>query len=144
MRMALAEARRALGHDDVPVGAVAVRDGEVVGVGHNTREVHGDPMGHAEITALRAASLAVGGWRLTGVTVYVTLEPCPMCAGAMLQARVDRCVYGAPDPKVGAAGSVTNLLGHPGLLHRVEVSGGILAEESLAALGHFFERRRVR
>ncbi len=143
MRLALHEARRAGEHGDVPVGAVAVRGDEVVGVGRNERELHGDPTAHAEVLALRAAALALGGWRLVDVTVYVTLEPCPMCAGAMQQARVRRCVYGAPDRKVGAAGSVTNLLGDPRLLHRVSVSAGILAAESLAVLHAFFQQRRT-
>ncbi len=143
MRLALHEARRAALHGDVPVGAVAVRGDEVVGVGRNERELHGDPTAHAEMLALRAAALTLGGWRLVDVTVYVTLEPCPMCAGAMQQARVARCVYGAADRKVGAAGSVTNLLADPRLLHRVTVSAGILAQESLALLHAFFQQRRT-
>lgn len=142
MRMALREARAAGVHGDVPVGAVAVRDGEVVGTGRNERELHGDPTAHAEVAALRAAGLTLGGWHLHGVTVYVTLEPCPMCAGAIQQARVARCVFGAPDHKAGAAGSVVNLLSHPGLLHRVEVSAGILAAQSQALLADFFDQRR--
>lgn len=143
MRLALREARHAADAGDVPVGAVAVCDGEVVGTGFNERERHGDPTAHAEITALRAAALTLGGWRLVRVTLYVTLEPCPMCAGALLQARVKRCVFGAADPKVGAAGSVVNLLSNPRLLHRIEVTGGILAHESREALAHFFSQHRM-
>jgi tRNA(adenine34) deaminase len=142
MRLALREAVAAGEHGDVPVGAVVVRDGEVVGTGRNERELRGDPTAHAEMLALRAAALSVGGWRLPGAVVYVTLEPCPMCAGAIQQARIARTVFGAPDQKLGAAGSVLNILGDPRLLHRVEVQGGVLAAESLAVLQRFFDERR--
>lgn len=142
MRLALREAERAGEHGDVPVGAVVVRDGEVVGSGCNERELRADPTAHAEILALRAAALTLGGWRLLGTVVYVTLEPCPMCAGAIQQARVARVVYGAPDQKVGAAGSAVNVLQDPRLLHRVEVQGGVLATESLEVMRRFFDRLR--
>jgi tRNA(adenine34) deaminase len=142
MRMALHEASQAAEHGDVPVGCVVVRDGEVVGAAHNERELRGDPTAHAEILALRAAALRLGGWRLLGTVVYCTLEPCPMCAGAIQQARAARLVYGAPDQKVGAAGSVVNPLQDPRLLHRVEVQGGVLAQDALALLRRFFDERR--
>jgi tRNA(adenine34) deaminase len=142
MRLALREAEAAGEHGDVPVGAVVVRDGEVVGTGRNERELRCDPTAHAETLALRAAGLTLGGWRLLGTVLYVTLEPCPMCAGAIQQARVARVVYGAPDQKVGAAGSVVDLLRDPRLLHRVEVQGGVLATESIAVMRNFFDRLR--
>lgn len=142
MRLALREAVTAGEHGDVPIGAVVVRDGEVVGTGRNERELHGDPTAHAEIVALRNAALTLGGWRLVGTVLYVTLEPCPMCAGAIQQARVARVVYGAPDHKVGAAGSVINTLQDARLLHRVEVQGGVLAADALEVMRRFFEERR--
>ena len=142
MRVALHEAAEASAHDDVPVGCVVVRDGEVVGAAHNERELRGDPTAHAEVLALRAAAATLGGWRLLGTVLYCTLEPCPMCAGAMQQARVARLVFGAPDQKVGAAGSVVNPLQDPRLLHRVEVQGGVLAADALALLRAFFDDRR--
>jgi tRNA(adenine34) deaminase len=142
MRMALHEAAEAGAHDDVPVGAVVVRDGEIVGQAHNERELRGDPTAHAEVLALRAAAATLGGWRLLGTVLYCTLEPCPMCAGAIQQARVARVVYGAPDQKVGAAGTVIDPLRDPRLLHRVEVQGGVLAAEALGLLRAFFDDRR--
>lgn len=142
MRLALDEAARAAEHGDVPVGCVVVRDGEVVGTAHNEREARPDPTAHAEVLALRAAALTLGGWRLIGCTAYVTLEPCPMCAGALQQARIARVVYGAPDHKVGAAGTVINPMQDPRLLHRVEVVGGCLAGDALALLRAFFDERR--
>jgi len=142
MRMALHEAVAAADHDDVPVGCVVVRDGEVVGAAHNERELRADPTAHAEVLALRAAALALGGWRLGRCVLYCTLEPCPMCAGAIQQARVARVVFGAPDQKVGAAGTVVNLLQDPRLLHRVEVQGGCLAQDALSLLRRFFDERR--
>lgn len=142
MRLALREALAAGDHGDVPVGAVVVRDGEVIGTGHNERELRGDPTAHAELLAVRAAALTLGGWRLSGAVLYVTLEPCPMCAGAIQQSRIARVVYGAPDQKLGAAGSVIDILGDPRLLHRVAVQGGVLASESLAVLQQFFDERR--
>ena len=142
MRLALQEASTAAEHGDVPVGAVVVREGEVIGSAHNEREARPDPTAHAEILALRAAAVTLGGWRLPGTVLYVTLEPCPMCAGAIQQARVARVVFGAPDQKVGAAGSVVNLLQDARLLHRVEVQGGVLAAESLDLMRQFFDDRR--
>jgi tRNA(adenine34) deaminase len=142
MREALAEAERALSHGDVPVGAVAVRDGVIVGRGHNRKEVDADPTAHAEMLALQGAARTLGGWRLVGVTLYCTLEPCPMCAGAMISARLPRLVYGADDPKLGAAGSVVELLRDPRLNHRVTVIRGVLAEESQVLLERFFARLR--
>ena len=142
MRVALAEAGRALEHGDVPIGAVAVRDGEVIASACNERELAGDPTAHAEILALRAASQAVGSWRLDGVTLYVTLEPCPMCAGALVLARVPRLVYGPQDPRAGAAYSLYNIVQDPRLNHRVEITAGVLEEESAEMLRSFFEGRR--
>jgi tRNA(adenine34) deaminase len=142
MRLALREGAEAAAHGDVPVGCVVVRDGEVIGAAHNEREARSDPTAHAEILALRAAALTLGGWRLPGAVVYVTLEPCPMCAGAIQQARVARVVFGAPDQKVGAAGTVIDPLRNPRLLHRVEVQGGVLATDALALLRSFFDERR--
>jgi tRNA(adenine34) deaminase len=142
MRLALREAERALEHDDVPVGCVIARDQEVIGAAPNERELRGDPTAHAEILALREASQAVGGWRLADAVVYITLEPCAMCAGALVLARVPRVVYGAVDPKAGAAGSVLNVLDEPRLNHRPEVAGGLLADEAAGLLREFFATRR--
>ncbi|HET92116.1 MAG TPA: tRNA adenosine(34) deaminase TadA [Chloroflexi bacterium] len=144
MREALIEAEQALIHGDVPVGAVIVRAGAIIGRGHNRKEVHADPTAHAEIIALREAAHALGGWRLVGATLYCTLEPCPMCAGAMLSARLPRLVYGADDPKAGAAGSVVELLRDPRFNHRVIVTRGVLATESQALLDRFFAQLRNR
>jgi tRNA(adenine34) deaminase len=138
MRAALAEAERALEHGDVPVGAVAVRDGTIIGRGHNRKEADADPVAHAEMIALQEAAWTLGGWRLAGVTLYCTLEPCPMCAGAMVSARLPRLVYGADDPKAGAAGSVVELLRDPRFNHQVIVTRGVLVEESQALLARFF------
>jgi len=142
MHLALREAERALEHDDVPIGAVVVRDGEVIGAGCNERELRQDPTAHAEILALREAARASGSWRVLESVLYVTLEPCAMCAGAIVLARVPRVVYAAPDPKAGAAGSVLDVLAEPRLNHRPEVAGGLLAEESAALLTGFFSTRR--
>ena len=142
MRLALREAERALEHDDVPVGAVMVHDGEVIGAGHNERELRGDPTAHCEVLALREASSKLGSWRLDTAVLYVTLEPCAMCAGAIVLARVPRVVYGADDPKAGAAGSVLDVLGEPLLNHRPVVAGGLFAEESAELLRAFFAERR--
>ncbi len=144
MREALAEAELALAHGDVPVGAIAVREEIIVGRGHNRKEADGDPTAHAEMLALREAARVLGGWRLADVTLYCTLEPCPMCAGAMLSARLARLVYGADDLKAGAAGSVVELLRDPRFNHRVAVVRGVLAEESQALLEQFFAGLRVR
>jgi tRNA(adenine34) deaminase len=142
MRLAIAEAERALGHDDVPIGAVVVRDGDVIGAGHNERELRQDPTAHAEVIALRAAAQAVGSWRVLDATLYVTLEPCAMCAGAIVLARVPRVVYGCADPKAGAAGSVLDILGERRLNHRPAVESGVLAGECAALLTEFFAARR--
>ena len=142
MRLALREAERALEHDDVPIGAVVVHDGEVIGAAPNERELRGDPTAHAEILALREASQKLGGWRLLDTVLYVTLEPCAMCAGAIVLARVPRVVYGCTDPKAGAAGSVLDVLGDPRLNHRPEVAGGLLAAEAADLLRAFFATRR--
>ena len=142
MRLALREAERALEHDDVPIGAVVVHDGEVVGAGHNERELRQDPTAHAEILALRQAATALGSWRVLDSVLYVTLEPCAMCAGAIVLARVPRVVYGTADPKAGAAGSVLDVLAHPRLNHRPELDGGLLALECAALLTDFFGTRR--
>jgi tRNA(adenine34) deaminase len=142
MRLALREADRALEHDDVPIGAVVVRDGEVLGAAHNERELRQDPTAHAEIIALREAAAAVGSWRVLESVLYVTLEPCAMCAGAVVLARVPRVVFGASDPKAGACGSVLDVLGEPRLNHRPVVAGGLLADECAALLSAFFASRR--
>jgi tRNA(adenine34) deaminase len=142
MRLALREAERALEHDDVPVGCVIARDQEVIAAAPNERELRGDPTAHAEILALREASRVLGSWRLSDAVLYVTLEPCAMCAGAIVLARVPRVVFGALDPKAGAAESVMNVLAEPKLNHRPEVAGGLLAEESADLLRQFFAIRR--
>ena len=142
MRLALREAERALKHEDVPIGAVVVRGGEVLAAAHNEREMRQDPTAHAEMIALREAARAVGTWRVLDTVIYVTLEPCAMCAGAIVLARVPRVVYGAGDPKAGAAGSVLDILSEPRLNHRPEVAGGLLAAESAELLGSFFADRR--
>jgi len=142
MRLALREAERALEHQDVPIGAVVVRDEEVIGSAHNERELRQDPTAHAEILALREASRAVGSWRLLEAVLYVTLEPCAMCAGAIVLARVPRVVYGATDPKAGACGSVLDVVGESRLNHRPEVSGGLLAPDCGELLTSFFASRR--
>jgi tRNA(adenine34) deaminase len=142
MRLAMREAERAADHDDVPIGAVVVREGEVIGSAGNERELRGDPTAHAEILALREASRRLGGWRIPGSVLYVTLEPCAMCAGAIVLARVPRLVYGARDPKAGAAGSVFDILGEPRLNHRPRVEGGLLADDSAALVESFFAARR--
>ncbi len=143
MRLALAEAERALASDDVPVGAIAVRDGEIIGRGHNRREADNDPTSHAEMIALREAARAIGSWRLEGVTLYCTLEPCAMCAGALVLARLPRLVYAASDPKAGAAGSVMDITRHPQLNHRVQVVGGVLADEASEQIRCFFRKLRA-
>jgi tRNA(adenine34) deaminase len=158
MRLAIREAERALEHDDVPVGAVIVRRGaltlggaqaagggiagEVVGAGHNERELREDPTAHAETLAIREAARALGSWRLLDTVLYVTLEPCAMCAGAIVLARIPRVVFGTADPKAGAAGSVLDVLAEPRLNHRPTVEGGLLAAECAAPLVEFFRSRR--
>ena len=142
MRLALERAAAAAAHDDVPIGAVVVRDGEVIGAAGNERELRQDPTAHAECLAIRAASLTLRGWRLVGAELYCTLEPCPMCAGAIQQARIARVIYGAPDQKIGAAGTVIDLLRSPRMLQRVQVTPGVLATESQELLRSFFASRR--
>jgi tRNA(adenine34) deaminase len=142
MRLALREADRAIGHDDVPVGCVIAHEGEVVAAAPNERELRGDPTAHCEVLALREAATRLGTWRLDGAVLYVTLEPCAMCAGAIVLARVPRVVFGAPDSKAGAAGSVLDVLGEPRLNHRPEVAGGLLADDSADLLRSFFASRR--
>jgi tRNA(adenine34) deaminase len=142
MRLALREAERALEHDDVPIGAVLVREGELIGAAHNERELRQDPTAHAEVIALREAARVQGSWRVLDATLYVTLEPCAMCAGAIVLARVSRVVFGARDPKAGACGSVLDVAGEPRLNHRPTVAGGLLGAECGALLSAFFARRR--
>jgi tRNA(adenine34) deaminase len=142
MDAALALADEAAAAGEVPVGAVAVFEGRVIAAARNAREADADPFAHAELRAMAAAARLLGRWRLTGVTVYVTLEPCPMCAGAMVNARVSRVVFGCTDPKAGAAGSVVDLLAHPRLNHRPEVRGGVRAEAAAQRLRTFFQARR--
>jgi tRNA(adenine34) deaminase len=142
MVLALAEAAAAAVHGDVPVGAVALVDGAVVASRHNERERTGDPTAHAEVLALADAAAAVGSWRLGTVTLVVTLEPCPMCAGALIAARLGRLVYGAADPKAGACGSLYNLCADPRLNHEVPTTAGVRADEASALLTEFFGDRR--
>lgn len=148
MREALAEARRAAEIGEVPIGAVIVRDGpsgkEIIGRGHNRREIDHDPLAHAEILAIRQAAGRKEGWRLTGCTMYVTLEPCAMCAGALVNSRVERLVWGAPDPKAGWCGTLGNLVQDPRLNHRMAMTAGVLEEESAALLRGFFASLRKR
>ncbi|HVR29753.1 MAG TPA: tRNA adenosine(34) deaminase TadA [Thermoanaerobaculia bacterium] len=144
MAEAVAEARRAAELGEVPVGAVIVDSaGEVVARAHNTKETNGDPLGHAEILALRRAAARIGGWRLCGCTLYVTLEPCAMCAGALVQSRVRRLVYGTEDPKAGFCGTLGNLVQDPRLNHRLEVDRGVMREECASLLKEFFAALRV-
>jgi tRNA(adenine34) deaminase len=142
MRLALREAEQALEHDDVPIGAVIVHDGEVIGAGHNERELRADPTAHAEMIALREAARALSNWRVLDSVMYVTLEPCAMCAGALVLSRIPRLIYGAADPKAGAAGSALEVLSEPRLNHNPQVQGGLLAVESAALLQGFFATRR--
>ncbi len=142
MTAALAEARAALEHDDVPIGAVVVRDGVIIARAHNQRELLNDPTAHAEIIALTQAAASVGSWRLTGCTLFVTLEPCVMCAGAIVLARLARLVYGAVDPKAGACESLYNIVQDTRLNHRVPMTTGVLAEDCGAILREFFRGRR--
>jgi tRNA(adenine34) deaminase len=143
MSLALDEARAALQHDDVPIGCVVARGDDVLARAHNARERDQDPTAHAELLALRAAAAAVGSWRLEGCSIYVTLEPCAMCAGAMVLARVDRLVYGATDPKAGAVRSLYNIADDARLNHRIAVTGGVLEEECSALLRTYFSAKRA-
>jgi tRNA(adenine34) deaminase len=142
MRLALREAALALDHDDVPIGALIVHEGEVIAAAHNERELRADPTAHAELLAVREAARVLGSWRVLDTVLYVTLEPCAMCAGAIVLARVPRVVFAAPDPKAGAAGSVLDVLAEPRLNHRPQVASGLLAEDSAALLRAFFAARR--
>ena len=142
MRLALREATRAAEHDDVPIGAIVVREGEVIGAGHNEREVRADPTAHAEMIALREAARALGSWRVLDSAIYVTLEPCAMCAGAIVLSRLPRLVFGATDPKAGAAGTILDVLDEPRLNHRPQVQSGLLADECADLLRAFFAPRR--
>jgi tRNA(adenine34) deaminase len=143
MQQALAEADKALQSDDVPIGAIAVLDDAIIGRGYNRREADQDPTAHAEMIAIREAARHIGHWRLEGVTLYCTLEPCAMCAGAMVLARLPRLVYAATDPKAGAGGSVMNVLDHEALNHRVEVTQGLLADEAAEQIRAFFRQLRA-
>jgi len=142
MGLAIEQARGAEAHGDVPIGAVLARDGEPLAAAGNERELRRDPTAHAEILAIRAAAEALGGWRLPGTTLYVTLEPCAMCAGAIVLARIPEIVFGAPDPKAGAAGSVLDVLAEPALNHRPQVTGGVMKDECATLLRDFFQSRR--
>ena len=144
MRLALREAERAAEAGDVPVGAVIVHEGEVIGLGRNERELTGDPTAHAEMIALREASQKLGNWRLLETVIYITLEPCAMCAGAIVLSRVPRVVFATTDPKAGAAGSVFDVLAEPQLNHRPEVQSGLFAEEASLQLREYFAARRGR
>jgi len=143
IRQAIIEAERALDAGDVPIGAVIVHEDRIIGRGHNQRELLQDPTAHAEMIALTAAASELGTWRFTGCTIYVTLEPCPMCAGALVQARIDRLVYGADDPKAGACGSVYNIVEDDRLNHLVKVDRGIMADECAQLLKDFFAQQRA-
>ncbi|MFT3924722.1 MAG: tRNA adenosine(34) deaminase TadA [Myxococcales bacterium] len=144
MGEALAEAAKAAQRGEVPVGAVAVHQGRVIGRGHNLRETARDPSAHAELTAMRAAAAYLSSWRLVGVSIYVTLEPCPMCAGALVNSRVERLVYGADDPKAGAVKTLYRLLEDPRLNHRLDVLDGVRSEECAAQLREFFAKIRIK
>jgi tRNA(adenine34) deaminase len=142
MRLAIREAERALEHEDVPIGAVIAHQGELLAAAHNERELRQDPTAHAELLALREAARALGSWRVLDSVMYVTLEPCAMCAGALVLARVPRVVFGAYDPKAGACGSVLDVLAEPRLNHRPALAGGLVAGECGALLSEFFASRR--
>lgn len=142
MRLAIEEAKKAQTVGEVPIGAVIVKDGEIIASGYNRRETSKDPTNHAEIVAIRRASQVLGGWRLIGCTLVVTLEPCPMCAGAIVQSRIERVVYGTDDPKAGCAGTLMNLLNEPRFNHQVDVVSGVLSSECSALLSHFFRELR--
>ena len=142
MQMALEQARIAESLGEVPIGAVIVRDNQVIATGHNRRIIDSEPTAHAEIIAIRSAARAIGDWRLSGCTLYVTLEPCPMCAGAIVLARIDRLVYGASDPKAGAVETLYQICSDERLNHRVEIVSGILANECAQLISKFFQRQR--
>jgi tRNA(adenine34) deaminase len=142
MEQALQEAKKAYHIEEVPIGAVIVKDGEIIARGHNLRETYKDPTLHAEIVAIREAAKKLGGWRLSGCELYVTIEPCPMCAGAIIQARIERVIYGARDPKAGCAGSLYNLLTDFRFNHRADVVPGVMEEECRGILQKFFRDKR--
>ena len=142
MRLALIEAGKAAACGEVPIGAIVVRDGEVIATAHNRRETDRDPTAHAEVLAIRSAAAVLGAWRLGGCTLYVTIEPCPMCAGAIVLARIDQLVFGAPDPKAGACGTLMDVVRDERLNHQVDVVSGVLAEECAGLMREFFARRR--
>ncbi|MBQ2245516.1 MAG: tRNA adenosine(34) deaminase TadA [Selenomonadales bacterium] len=142
MGLALAEARKAYELGEVPIGAVVVKDGEVIATAYNLRETGHDATAHAEVLAIRRACEKIGHWRLTGATLYVTIEPCPMCAGALVMSRIDRLVYGAADYKAGAVESLFNITNHSGLNHRIEVRAGVREEECRILMKDFFRERR--
>lgn len=142
MEEALNEARKAFQVGEVPIGAVVVKDGVIIGRGYNRREELNDPTAHAEILALRNAGENTGGWRLSGGVLYVTIEPCPMCAGALINSRIDKVVYGAPEPKLGSAGSKLNLLQFPGFNHQVKIIGPVLEEKCQTLMKEFFRKLR--
>ncbi|WP_274362584.1 tRNA adenosine(34) deaminase TadA [Paenibacillus thermotolerans] len=142
MNEAIAEARKAEAIAEVPIGAVIVKDGQIIGRGHNLRETNADPTAHAEMIAIKEASLSLDAWRLTDCDLYVTLEPCPMCAGAIIQSRIRRVVYASPDPKAGCAGTLMNLLQESRFNHQTEVTAGVLQEECSDMLTNFFRRLR--
>ena len=144
MQAAISEAIKARERNEVPIGAVIVQDGEVIASGYNLRETSQQTLSHAELLAIEAANEKVGSWRLEDCTLYVTLEPCPMCAGAIVQSRIKRVVYGAPDPKAGCAGTLFNLLEEPRFNHQVEVTSGVLQEECASLLTDFFKALRQR
>ena len=144
MKMALNEAYRAYEIDEVPIGAIIVKDNKIIGRGHNLREISKDPTTHGEIIAIKEASKSLGGWRLIDCTMYVTIEPCPMCAGAILNSRIDRLVIGAMDPKMGACGSVIDIMDNPKFNHRVNVTRGVLEEECSYVMKKFFKKLRKR
>lgn len=142
MRLALVEAQKAFVLGEVPIGAIIVMDGEVVAVGHNMREAWNDATAHAEVVAIKAACEKLNRWRLSGATLYVTIEPCPMCAGALVMSRVDRVVYGSTDAKAGAVESIFNIVNHQALNHRLEVTSGVLEDECRNLMKKFFKERR--
>lgn len=144
MRVALEEAEKARIHEDIPIGAIAVLDNKIIGRGHNQREADQDPTAHAEMIAIRQAAQIIGHWRLEEVTVYCTLEPCAMCAGAMVLARLPRLVYATTDPKAGAGGSIMDITNHPQLNHQVQVEHGLLADEAAEQIRSFFRMLRAR
>jgi tRNA(adenine34) deaminase len=144
MRIALLEAEKALTQEDVPIGAIAVLNDEIIGRGHNQREADQDPTAHAEMIAIRQAAQHIGHWRLENVTLYCSLEPCAMCAGAMVLARLPRLIYATTDPKAGAGGSIMNIVTHPQLNHQVEVVKGLFADEAAEQIRAFFRMLRAR